>query len=559
MGGMKRFWLSAFFIIILLSSFLFFPQKASAEVIRSFDTEITAHKDGTMDIKENIVYDFENESKHGIYRNIPLVSKVGELYRVIKIDFKEILRDGQSEEFTNQSDSSQASVKIGRANLTISGSHVYTISYKVENGIGSNFADHDEIYWNVTGNGWRVPILEASAKISTDFGAEPDKATCFTGAEGSTAKNCDDLQILTISAKNLQPYGGLTAVWNFEKNTFPPSILQKTSPSGQNNSIPSWALMLFFFGAPVILNFIVAPILFIWYWKNKRKARFGAPVVNFDLPKDEKGKRVTPAEAGSIDIHRIDQNDVIATIFDLAIRKYLKIEQVKQKKVLGVFGGGEEYVFTKLKEFEEGMEPFELMLGSALFGTGDSIKLSSLKKDFYITFQSFEKDVFDSLIERKFYSKNPKTQMALLLIAGIFVIFMGGIILGPVLIFLSRKLNGRTALGDEIDWKTDGLKIFLKSMQRNYKWQAKNLYIVESLIPYAIAFGLINEFMRQLKAIYPDYNPTWYHGNIAFYAISSSMFDSMGSNLTTSAPGSSSGFSGGSSGGGGGGGGGGSW
>jgi len=556
---MRRFRLFVFLAVVILSSFFLFPQKVNAEVIKSFDTEIVAHNDGTMDIKESIVYDFEGENRHGIYRDIPLVSRVGDLYRVIKIDFQEILRDGQNEEFINQSSDSQASVKIGRKNVTITGSHVYTISYKVKNGIGSNFSDHDEIYWNVTGNNWKIPILEASSKISIDSGIEPDKATCFTGVKSSTEKNCNDSQILVISAKDLQPYEGLTAVWSFKKNTFLPSILQKTSPVGQNNSIFGWALIFVFFGALIILNLIIAPIIFIWYLKNKRKVKFGPPSVNFDLPKDQKGKRISPAEAGSIDTYQVDQNDAIATIFDLAIRKYLKIEQVKKKKILGVFEGGKEYVFTKLKNFKEGMEPFELMLASTLFSDGDSIELSSLKKDFYITFQCFEKDVFQSLIDRKFYYKNPKTQMTLLFILGIFVIFMGGIILGPVLIFLSKKLNGRTALGDETDWKIDGLKIFLKNMKVNYKWQAENLYIVEHLIPYAIAFGYIKEFMEQLKIIYPNYSPTWYHGNMAFLSISNNMFNSMSSNFTTSAPSSSSGFSGGSSGGGGGGGGGGSW
>lgn len=150
--------------------------------------------------------------------------------------------------------------------------------------------------------------------------------------------------------------------------------------------------------------------------------------------------------------------------------------------------------------------------------------------------------------------------MVFLLVIGVIVIFIGGIILGPILIFLSRKLNGRTALGDEMDWKIDGLKIFLKNMSREHTWYAKNLITVEKYIPYAIALGFIKEFMDQLKVIYPNYQPTWYSGNTAFYLASSSMFSSMGSSFTTHAASSSSGFSGGgSSGGGGGGGGGGSW
>jgi hypothetical protein len=535
-------------LILTIAILVSFPTKVLAETIKSFDTEIIAHKDGTFDVVEKINYDFEEAEKHGIFRDIPLVSIVGDLYRTIEVDFKYILKDGVPEIYLDQGSSKTASVKIGDKDKLITGTHLYTISYLVKNGIGSNYEDHDEIYWNITGNKWEIPIKKASANLTTDFGVNFNKYTCFTGASGSTNKDCNiDQKNIITTTDILNPSEGLTVVWGFPKDTFPPSILQKTSPSSSGEEISPF-IILVIFAVPIFLNLILAPGLLIWYFKNKKKSRFGSAAVNFDFP-EESGKRVAPAEAGSIDIHMVDQNDVIATIFDLAIRKYLKIEQIKK----------EDYKFTKLKEFEETMPAFELMLGSTLFAEKDSVELASLKKDFYITFQSFENDVFNSLVNRGFYSKNPKNQMILLLVAGIFSIFFGGIILGLILIFLSRILNGRTVKGDEMDFKIDGLKIFSKNMSREHTWYAKNLITVEKYIPYAIAFGFIKEFMEQLKVIYPNYNPSWYSGNTAFYLASNNMFNSMNSNFTTHAASSSSGFTGGSSGGGGGEGGGGSW
>lgn len=542
-----------------------------AEIIRSFDAEIVAHKDGTMDIKENILYDFENENRHGIFRNIPLITKVGNLYRVTEIDFNEVLRDGQSEKFVNQSSKKLASVKIGKANVEITGSHTYTISYKVKNGIGSNYRDHDEIYWNITGNNWDVPILKVLSNLATDFGQVPNKATCYTGTSVSKEKNCNSTLIAIITTEELGPNEGLTSVWGFPKNTFPPSILQKENPSAPKE-ISGAVLAAIFLGIPILLNLILAPALFIWYWKKKRKKSLGSPPVNFDIPKDVQNKRITPAEAGSIDIHLVDKNDVIATIFDLTIRKYVKIEEVKKKKALGIFGDGNDYLVTKMparhrlspqaiaggKSYDD-LEKFEQILLDKLFEKGDSVELSSLSTDFYKTFNMFSDEVFKSHVAKGFYVKNPKLQMQSLLVFGVIIFFFAPI-LGGVLVYLSRKLNGRTKPGDEIDFKIDGLKIFLKNMKKNYKWQADKLYIVENLIPYAIAFGYIKEFMEQIKVIYPNYSPTWYHGNIAFYSMSNSMFSSFNSSFTTSAPSSSSGFGGGGfSGGGGGGGGGGSW
>lgn len=550
--------------LFLLGVFLFIPIKIyAAESIRSFDVDILAHKDGTFEITEKIDYDLGDNRRHGIFRDIPLVSKVGDLDRIIEIDFKKILKDGKLESYSITNNQSQASVKIGKANVEITGSHLYTISYLVKNGIGSNYQDHDEIFWNVTGNSWQVPILQASVSLRTDFGISANKIVCYTGISGSVEKNCliskNDPAVIK-TAGILSAGEGFSVVWGFPKDTFPPSVLQKNNPAASETNLVSSTLL---FGELifwlVILNLILAPLIVFWYLKNKRKERFGAPPVNFEIPKDDLGRRVTPAEAGSIDIYSVDQNDIIATIFDLAIRKYLKIEQIQKKKVLGIFGEDEDYILTKLKDSSDGLLAFEEKLIDKIFENGKTSILSNLKKDFYKTFNEIENSVFQSLIDKNFYTKNPKTQMTGLLILGILVIFIGGVFLAPVLLYLSRKLNGRTYKGDEMDFKIDGLKIFLNNMKRYYSFGAKNLLTIEEFIPYAIAFGYIKEFMEQLKVIYPNYQPNWYSGNLAFYSISNDVIKSMSSNLTTHAPSSSSGFSGGSSGGGGGGGGGGSW
>lgn len=542
---------------VLIFGFLFFPSRAYGEEIVNFDTQITAHQDGTMDVTEKINYDFGLEQKHGIFRKIPLVSKVGDLYRVTEIDVKNVRRDGSVGEYVDNSTSSDFSLKIGNANVLITGPHVYEISYLVKNGIGSNYADHDEIFWNTTGNDWTVPILSATSDLTTDFGVLPDKAVCYTGAYGSTQKLC---VIENLSARTTGELGagdGLSVVWNFPKNTFPASILAKESPSVVSSSAAKLVL-LFITGLYFCLNLILGPALIFWYYTQKRKKSLGPPVVNFDTPEDANG-RVTPAEAGSIDNYKVDGDDIVATIFDLAIRKYIKITEVKKEKVLNIFGKGEDWEISKLKPIDNSLKEFEKILVSRLFRDGKTVAMSSLT-DFYETFGEMEKEIFRSHIERGFYVKNPKMQMGTLLVFGIIITIMGSLILGPVLIFLSRVLNGRTKPGDEMDFRIDGLKLFLKNMKRNYEWQAKKIYIVEKMIPYAIAFGMIDDFMKQLEEMYPDYKPTWYSGYSSFYIASSILFGSANTSFTTTAPSSSSGFSGGGfSGGGGGGGGGGSW
>lgn len=537
--------------LLVIVFFLLLPFPAYAEEkIDSFDVSVVAHQDGGVTVTESISYDFGEDSRHGIFRIIPLVSKVGELYRVIEVDFKEVKRDGEDESFDVENMPKEIEVKIGDADKTISGKHNYNIIYTVKNGIGSNYETHDEIYWNATGNDWEVPIEKASATITTDFGPVVERIACFTRSASYNAQLCtfpSDTYNPVTTTGLIQPGEGLTVVAGFSVNTFPDSELRTSEPVFDPDFIN---LLKIYVPILLILNLIAAPYLLFWYFKKHSKKRFGSPSVNFDIPKG-----LSPAEAGIIDNVKLERNDVIATIFDLAIRKFIKIEEVKIAKAL--MPDETDFKIVKLKRFE-GVNHFEAELLSRLFRDGDEVKMKDLTSDFYSTFGKLEKDAFSSLVAKKLYTKNPKNQMAALLVLGIIALAFGSIILGPVLIFLSRKLNGRTEAGDKADFEVDGLKIFLKAMSRHHKFQSKSLITVEKYIPYAIALGLQDEFMEQLKIIDPKYKPTWYSGHHSFMYSYSGMYSSM-SNFTTSAPSSSSGFSGGSSGGGGGGGGGGSW
>lgn len=551
------------FLSGLLAILIFVPNVFAIEKINSFDVDIVAHEDGLMTVTENIQYDFGENDRHGIFRTIPLVSKVGDLYRVIEVDFKEVKRDGKDEPYEVDKSAGETEVKIGDADVKISGSHNYIIIYEVKNGIGSNYEDHDEIYWNATGNDWEVEVEKASLKIGTDFGSEPLESVCYTGPKSSKFQNCVVDKNLVNTTQTLDPYTGLTTVTRFPANTFPKSVLQKSEPVFDPDFL---SFLKIYFPIVLILNLIVAPFLLFKYFTKWRGKSFGSPSVNFDIPKD-----LSPAQAGAIDNAKLDRDDVTATIFDLAIRKYIKIEEVKVAKTLmpdeidyklrltpRYRGDLLEDKIIKVKS-SDGLNDFEQLLFSRLFRDGDEVSLKELKTDFYSTFSQLEGKLFHSLMEKKLYTRNPGDQSSSLLLAGIILLVSGNVILGPVVIFLSRKLTPRTDLGNKLDHEVDGLKIFLKAMSRHYKFQTKNLITVEKYIPYAIALGLQDEFMEQLKIIDPNYKPSWYSGNHSFMHSYSGMYSSMGSNMITSAPSSSSGFSGGSSGGGGGGGGGGSW
>ena len=80
-------------------------------------------------------------------------------------------------------------IRIGDAQKTVApGDHRYVIRYRTTRQIG-RFAGYDELYWNVTGNGWVFPIDVAEAHIRLPSPVKFGQRAVYTGAQGSTAGN----------------------------------------------------------------------------------------------------------------------------------------------------------------------------------------------------------------------------------------------------------------------------------------------------------------------------------------------------------------------------------
>jgi len=143
------FFLFVFFIFLS-------PINANAqEVIQDFSAKIIINQDGTINVTEKILYDFSTFQKHGIYRNI-FFTKKNEEGKKYQLDFSNFLvkdENGNNYDFSQSIVNEEIRLKIGDADKFITGMQTYIISYKVTGAL-TYFLDHDELYWNVTGNKW---------------------------------------------------------------------------------------------------------------------------------------------------------------------------------------------------------------------------------------------------------------------------------------------------------------------------------------------------------------------------------------------------------------------
>src|SRR5205085_3578579 len=87
------------------------------------------------------------------------------------------------------------------------------------------FSDHDELYWNVVGFGWEIPIDSTEIHVTAPDGIT--KVACFTGPDQSTLP-CDAAQVRSPQAADfaqgvLYPRQGMSVVVAIRKGVIAPA------------------------------------------------------------------------------------------------------------------------------------------------------------------------------------------------------------------------------------------------------------------------------------------------------------------------------------------------
>jgi uncharacterized protein (TIGR04222 family) len=299
--------------------------------------------------------------------------------------------------------------------------------------------------------------------------------------------------------------------------------------------------------------------------------------VEFEPPDD-----LRPGELGTLIDFEANPLDITATIIDLAVRGYLKIEELDK----AWYQRKHDWLLTKLPKEGE-LHRYERTLYDGLFADGDQVKLSDLHNKFAERMTKVREQLMDDAMSKGWFARKPGTVKALYGILGVVVLVAGvgltillasethaallgvPVIIGGILLLIAaRWMPHRTAKGYAILRHTLGFKRFIDESEKRRAEFAERKNIFSEYLPYAVVFGATEKWAKafaDLGDAAPD-TSSWYVSQHAFnYLVFSSAIDGFAvtsAGTLTSAPSStgSSGFSGGGfSGGGGGGGGGGSW
>ena len=555
--------------LLSLTNPTFTNAQSNTERVDAFHSDIIIEKDSSIRVTETILYNFGTQDRHGIYRNIPFKTKNVNDGKTYLADLKvQNVTDLNGKKYIYEVSKSEGDVviKIGDPNSTVTGKHAYVITYTYKGAI-ETFENKDELYWNVTGNQWNVPIQSVTAKITPSdelisSGFNLEETTCYTGVRGSQAKDCifsrDGNSISVKSNRAFQPYEGLTFAVNFPNGIL--SLYQ------MNEDFTWWwiRLLLIYLAIVNALGLIAIPV--IWKKSRPKFENFDSVIVRmYDPPKDSVGAEISPMEVGALMDGSVDPKDISAQIISLAIRKYVIIEEVKKSNI-----------FTKNKIFFKRGKAFNTdpelknisqherdLLKIIKLTQQESVELSELST-IYNKIALLKNNVQKDLIEKGLFDSRRSTRIlkytgfaVLSLLAGSLTMFIGLLIIGMLTTWLTQK-------GFDAHRHSKGLYEFISSQDRQLEFQEKNYYFFEKLLPYAITFGVATIWAEKFKDLH-DINPDWYVGDSHNFTNVGMLVGSLNSNLNsiqtnyTPSSSGSSGFSGGSSGGGGGGGGGGSW
>lgn len=213
-------------LLVVLGGLLALPATAR-EAITSFASAVTLLPDGSVDVIETIEVNAEGyEIRRGIYRDIPLILINPDNSR-LRSDLKvqSVTRDGRAEPYAlDNIGAGFKRIRIGDADVMLSnGRHKYTIRYTMTR-MGRSFADHDELFWNATGNYWNFPIDEAVASITLPSGAVIDRLVGYTGPPGSQEQavritRSSDNTAIFRATRPLASGEGFSVAASFQKGT----------------------------------------------------------------------------------------------------------------------------------------------------------------------------------------------------------------------------------------------------------------------------------------------------------------------------------------------------
>lgn len=531
--------------------------------VESFDADLVVDPDGILWVTERLTFTFDG-SFQGIYRDVPYRyhTPSGLDYR-IRVELLDVV-DGDGAELRYETSRQDGDLRFkvwvpGAENAT----RTVVLRYRVERALRfpeaeEGFDAHDQLYWNVTGDRWSVPIRSASARVTLPEAiTAPPFTTAYSGPYGRgegevDIENLGRNQVRFRTREVLSPGEGLTIVVGW-----PPGAVYRPTAIDRAGDLLSdnWPL-----GLPLLALALMTAAFRRW----GRDPSVNRSVMVLYEPPGE----LRPAELGTLIDEKVDLRDIVATVIDLAVRGYLRIEDESEK---GWFRSTTKTSFVKLRDADDELRPWEREIYDGLFESGDRVRIKDLKTRFYTRVGPIKSALYGTLTDTGLFRARPDhVRIFWFVLAG--VLTVAAIVLGAIFqklaFFIAAPLVGlvvaafapfmpaRTSAGRTRFLELKGFEEFLGRTDAE-RFRALGLAetAFEKYLPYAMAFGVADHWAALFEGLLAE-PPDWYVGPpgtfhpALFHQRMDGMVGKLGSAMVTAPRSSSSGSSGFSSGGG---------
>ena len=565
---------SLFFFFTILFSL----NSLAVERVLDFHSSISIEKSGELLVTESIAVEAEGrEIRRGLLRDFPTTYR-DSADNVVKVPFTvvRVTRNGRAEPYSVEPLANGTRIRIGAANVFLApGRYAYEIVYRTGRQIGF-FSEHDELYWNVNGNGWTFAFDAISAEVALPAAvpAERIKAEAYTGRFGDRGRDyrVEILEGKTVftGTRKLAAREGLTIVVSFPKGVVAePSRAQRAKWFLEDNRGVASGVA----GIAFLMGFLW------WRWALVGRDPRAGPM----FPRYEAPPGVGPAGARYVHKMGFDDRCFAAALLGLGERGVVKIR-----------GGLSAYGLERTDKTPAAWLPGEKAVLAQLLPKADTRATIGKTYDPMVaaTRSALRTDLTLHFGERLF-SKNHGSFVAGIAIAAVAAFVMDwyaasslqfftaiGVMILVLLVF-KRILPAYSVEGRKLEDAIVGLRQYLSIAEadelRRYKAPPQTAEEFAKFLPYAVALDVEKTWADRFAgtlgaaavtaAVSGYYSTEYGLGRDNLHSLTSSL-SGLGDTVSSAAtaPGSSSGSSsdsggggGGSSGGGGGGGGGSGW
>ncbi len=313
--------------ILLLAGLLclFLAALAGAEErILEYGSIVSIQPDASLEVTETIRVKAEGQAiRRGIYRDFPTTYRDREGNTVIvPFTVQGVLLDERPEPYSVKPASNGKRVYIGHPDRFVPpGVHTYTLVYRTSRQLGF-FKDHDELYWNVTGNGWSFPIDTSWCVVTLPDGRGTARITMTEAYTGRMGEKGRDFKILAdpggstryVTTRSLAPGEGFTIVAGWPKGLIPePSAADRLAWKMRDNA----GRLALFAGLAVLILYY----LLVW-------ARYGKdPRPGTIIPRFAPPEGFSPGGVRYVYRMGYDERCFTSTLLNAAVKGVVTIEQ----------------------------------------------------------------------------------------------------------------------------------------------------------------------------------------------------------------------------------------